>query len=807
MNWLKCLLLMGLITAIGCSSDDSTSSDECTISSTVYVNASSSASSPDGSSWDSAYTELSDGLSAACSGAEVWVAQGTYYPTSDSDRTASFTLVSGVSVYGGFDGTESVLSGRDYETNITTLSGDIDKDNISDDENSYHVVTGTDNAVLDGFTIEMGYASLSAGSSPPSDFDAENSIEVESGYENDTILRILTGVNYIAGGGMLNLQAAPTVKNCTFQNNYASKGGAVYNMVQRYYPATSPDDYDSPYFENVIFQYNTGSGRGGAVNNDFCTDPTFVNSQFLYNTGEDKGGAVYSDLGCDATFVNVLFARNEADRGTALVSDGSSNPILIWVTMVDNEATDIGASLYQGTYGADTQSDGRESGSNDPKVNYSLIMGNSSGASGSSISSWLDCSVLTDGNSIIEETDGTYTLDTYFTDADNEDYSPTGSYSSLGWDPDRDYSNWADYVDAVSSRTYEAFPYTTSSSTATTDSFYVDASAASSGSGGSWGTAFKTLQEALAETGNGDTVYVAQGTYYPTTDSNRETAFVIPEGVTLVGGYQTGGAAGPAPATYETILSGDIDGDDSSSALGDSDNSYHVVVGSSDSSISGFTIKHGYANGDWYHQRGAGMLNYDGASPAVKNCTFEYNYAIEGAAMANYNYASPTITGCTFENNSALRGGAVLFRTGADAAVNNSTFSSNTASDRGGAVFIDYGACPAFGASTGCTFSSNSSGGNGGAVYVDDNASQIGETTPEFHNSAFSSNSASGDYGGAIFGYNSSTEITISSCTFSSNTSATAGADMGFRLNVEVTISGSTYSSTVYSDSSCTITE
>lgn len=215
------IILLALIGS-SCTSSGNSSGD------TIYVNASASGSN-NGSSWENACTSLADALSSSSSGDEIWVAAGTYYPTTGTDRTASFTLVSGVSVYGGFAGTETSLNERDYSTNTTILSGDIDGDNIRDGENSYHVVTGADDATLDGFTIEMGYAVVVG--TPPDDLTSLDGIITYGSYVE--ILRILEGVNYIAGAGMLNIHAAPTVKNCTFQNNYAGKGGLYTIWRQR----------------------------------------------------------------------------------------------------------------------------------------------------------------------------------------------------------------------------------------------------------------------------------------------------------------------------------------------------------------------------------------------------------------------------------------------------------------------------------------------------------------------------------------------------------------------------------------------
>jgi hypothetical protein len=66
----------------------------------------------DGSSWADAYTSLQSALAVAVSGDQIWVAAGRYTPTTGTDRNASFALKDGVAVYGGFAGTEALLSQR-----------------------------------------------------------------------------------------------------------------------------------------------------------------------------------------------------------------------------------------------------------------------------------------------------------------------------------------------------------------------------------------------------------------------------------------------------------------------------------------------------------------------------------------------------------------------------------------------------------------------------------------------------------------------------------------------------------------------
>ena len=86
--------------------------------STIYVKADAGGAN-NGSSWTDAYTDLQDALSVTVSGDQIWVAAGTYYPTTDTNRSATFALVNGVGIYGGFAGVETLLTERDTVVNVT----------------------------------------------------------------------------------------------------------------------------------------------------------------------------------------------------------------------------------------------------------------------------------------------------------------------------------------------------------------------------------------------------------------------------------------------------------------------------------------------------------------------------------------------------------------------------------------------------------------------------------------------------------------------------------------------------------------
>ena len=80
----------------------------------IYVDSAATTGANNGSSWFDAYTELQTALGIAASNDSIWVAVGTYYPTTGADRYATFQLVNEVAVFGGFEGIETSLSHREW---------------------------------------------------------------------------------------------------------------------------------------------------------------------------------------------------------------------------------------------------------------------------------------------------------------------------------------------------------------------------------------------------------------------------------------------------------------------------------------------------------------------------------------------------------------------------------------------------------------------------------------------------------------------------------------------------------------------
>jgi hypothetical protein len=165
-----------------------------------------------GQSWPTAFRYLQDALHACTTGDEIRVAAGRYTPDRDEaglvtplDRYASFILVDGVALRGGYAGIGSANpDSQDVARYVTVLSGDLLDDDIwpaLGTDNSRHVVTAEavgPSTILEGLVIEAGYG---------------------HGSYTDVLSR--------SGGGVFSHGSSLQIRRCTFRHCYASRYGAA----------------------------------------------------------------------------------------------------------------------------------------------------------------------------------------------------------------------------------------------------------------------------------------------------------------------------------------------------------------------------------------------------------------------------------------------------------------------------------------------------------------------------------------------------------------------------------------------------
>lgn len=322
-------------------------------------------------SWADACPELQTALSLAADGDQIWVAVGTYTADYDvgegthtGDREATFQLISGVAIYGGFDGTEKTLEERAGQFDETILSGDLNEDdapNESDcceehpepgcdeptceasvcaadpeccdvswdqscalfasnlclgvcgglNDNSYHVVTFSESdstAAIDGLSMTAGNADASTS---PDDDGAGMYIVMGS----LAVANCLIFDNSAAGdgGGMYNGGDGTTVRDCTFRGNAAqSFGGGLFNAGG----ATGLTVTNCEFSGNRAGP--TGNNGGGIYNVNAA--PVISGCTFVANMAGNSGGAIYNNNG-PAVVTLSHFSENVANKGGAIFAN------------------------------------------------------------------------------------------------------------------------------------------------------------------------------------------------------------------------------------------------------------------------------------------------------------------------------------------------------------------------------------------------------------------------------------------------------------------------------------------------------
>jgi predicted outer membrane repeat protein len=612
------------------------------------------------------YSSLQEALSNAVSGDQLWVAAGVYHPTTGTDRNISFLLKEGVQMYGGFSGTENALTDRNHALNITILSGNIG-DSMTNADNTSSVVKAigtsgtpiTTATVIDGFIIEDGNA-----------------------------------LNFDSGAGLYLDYASPLIQNVWLRDNYGAMGGAVHGT------ATS-----AATFANVLFtgnvSYSVGGGvyADGAMNFYHClwygnssstaeAAATFTSaSASIFNsivwgntqpTGSSVSGAsiFYSiiegghfgegNLDLDPLFHAADYYDFRLSPGSPAAESGSNAATPVWLTTDYLNATRIQGTVERGPFEGTVQS---------PEI-----------------STPLDATVFEAGTSSVDLGWGW----TGGEPAGNESYeieykvngvlqpvidgvtemamvlSMSGS-GSIEWRVagvdvlgQRSWSDWSVFYIQRSGPVYVKYN--------------------GAGSGQSWADA-TNLQSALNNYITGDELWLMQGTYKPTTGTNRNVAFVLKEGIQIYGGFAGSETAREQRDWYNnrTFLSGNI-----GSLSDNTDNSRNVLIadGTTENPITTATIVDGVVIEKGYHSEDTGYgagVKLTNASVTFANVWFRDNYAYNGGAVYGNGNASPEFFNTIFSNNASMRyGGAV--RAEKRMVFTNCVFYGNSTGDRGGAV-------------------------------------------------------------------------------------------------------------------------
>lgn len=292
----------------------------------------------DGANWQDAFTDLHAALNISQPGDTIWVAAGIYATSPTGDRSVSFQLKNGVRIYGGFAGTETALSERDWVAHPTVLSGAIGGIYHVDDARHIMFVANPDsNTTVDGLVFKNGFS------------DSNNSLQGGAAL-------------FVLAEDSIFWKSEMRIKNCRFDINRTTKAGGAVRV--------SCHDADFTLFENCIFNYNDADAGGAIAVNAYQIYTQFIDCQFFQNEAENGGGAIFLNSTFNAArFIGCHFEKNTTAKfgGGAVWHEGAGVPgkgilysnchfVENWCPVTDNNYTEGGAVYLRITGDVDTVS-------------------------------------------------------------------------------------------------------------------------------------------------------------------------------------------------------------------------------------------------------------------------------------------------------------------------------------------------------------------------------------------------------------------------------------------------------------------
>ena len=518
---------------------------------------------------------------------EILVAEGTYKPSiqrvndSINQRLNTFVVPQGVSIYGGFSGTELISSKADGQGNITTipnvigtfecngpisnilakrpysdfnqnsifepwelahqtiLSGEV---NVSEDtRNAYHVLysdAGTNPTTVNPITLD--------------------GLTVMNGETSNVLSNVADKDEQGRGGGIYSNGVSYLANRCRFLNNFAVRGGAIYMRDAKLTligsilggngtvdnPTTVGGEYQPPrggavYIAgvtkeaflnaiNTLWVNNETSGQGGAIGTNFADGITtaavphisLMNNTFVRNKAGDKNPIIYHH-NTKNTITNTVMWGNEGTNDPATDEDA---------TDITHSASDIGDLTKYSTTNIKLSTENMAA--DGPRFAKPSTAAGVAGYSANSLWNPAAISVLTDaGNGVKAFLDNN--ISGAYEDWWTTEPSTYKNQYMLNSD-ETDYLRYAGPLDdngkkqdkIIDLGVYE-YQYKLSK-----DTIYVATKESGSGDGSSWANATSDLRSALIAMANPQTgkdspkaVYIKAGEY--SLNTTNETAFTV----------------------------------------------------------------------------------------------------------------------------------------------------------------------------------------------------------------------------------------------------------------------------------------
>jgi hypothetical protein len=302
----------------------------CPLLATRYY-VSNNAGTGNGLSWAQAMSDLQQALAVATAGDEIWIAQGTYLPSQNGDRNKHFNIPNGVALYGGFTGTEVRFEERDWQKNLTVLSGNLGspEDNSDNSHTIVYFERVSSGTILDGFILIGGSAKALVRGPEPTAAGAAIFNNATDGISSPTIRHCIFKDNVAREGAAIynhsrNGRCESKIIRCRFLNNSADfKGGAIFN--------NGDEGVCNPFILECYFEGNRSTYGGSILNSataGICL-PKIEESVFTKNHSDMSGSVLFNVMKgrgqIYTTFTSCQISENHSIAGDDIENNTVNN--------------------------------------------------------------------------------------------------------------------------------------------------------------------------------------------------------------------------------------------------------------------------------------------------------------------------------------------------------------------------------------------------------------------------------------------------------------------------------------------------
>ncbi len=596
------------------------------------------------------YNDLTSALVAALPGDTIKVAAGTYNTPSGG---GSFNITTeNITLLGGYNSNFTSCDPRLYATTLNQL-GAVNGP-VFWTSPSYAITLFT----MNGFTVTGGKA-CNTGNGGGMDFESNSLLKLN--ISNCTF----SGNSATYGGGIyVNSNMATsqvTISNCTFTGNTATTDAGALDLRGCTYLV-----------QNCTFYNNTAANNSGAIWSGLSAHTTLINNTIVgnYNSSASNGGAIDCASGILSLQGNIIAGNNSKNttgydlwKEIGTITDNGYNIFGIdatsWFTLSSKSQRVATAQLYR-----ILECSNPTAPTDSLSSTYRLFVGNLADNYGPTKTIRLIGKKFNAGSGDI-----------------NVNVVPSVVGSSLI--PVTDQRGFSRVSGAAC---YGAYDFN-----AWNDVVYVNAGAASGGTGFTASSPVNDLNYAISVLANpNDTIKVAGATY---TTPATTSSFNIVRNLTLLGGYNSTFTTRDAKGNLTTLQ-------------GNASSVVAVIYAPNiNLTIDGFTVTGGNVTGS---NPAGGGISYNisgtkGYSLNVSNCLFTGNTASTSGGAGIGLYSSSTtsstinISKCTFTNNNTIGNGSAINSTYGSSnfivnATNNTFYkNSGTGSGSNGTIEIQGG--------------------------------------------------------------------------------------------------------------------